>query len=598
MAAIGLFLFSSFISIGCWLYKVDMYHAPSSRRSFRPLRVSLFAFSVALALSTQARTAARPKSVEALLYSTMPSTFAHSPAMAMDKDAKTYFKSVYGMEEGDDFMVLLSQPIPVQSIRIVTGDEEGEDLLTDGFVDVSADGKTFTRAGDFNKQGVLAASLKKKWVIALRIRVNPRKSLPSLLIREIEIKSATPITHTQLGPGRGFNDISQAPDLAEWSAKAESQMEAFWFDTQSLLYSDKFITPNKINIVYKTGPDVTPVAATGGGVMTVNSKWAREHPEDTGLTVHEMAHAVQSMIAYNPVWLIEGIADYVRWIKFEPQNYKARINVNTATYKDSYRTTATFLGWLELHYDAKLVTKLNHATRFGTYREEMFKEYCGKDVQTLWAEFIADYKANPDMIVTPKVAPADQPRVVPTVAAGTSVSVDLSPYFDAIGVVSDGARFGETSGFDAGGAAYSASLLGEKPTYRNVTFTVGKAGAPNVVTAKGKTIALPAGSYRSLWLLGAAIEGGQIGQTLTVTYTDGTTDTLYQNFSDWYQPQRYPGEGRGVRMSYRNMGDGNKDPRTFYAYTYGFAVNPAKTVKSVTLPGNDFVKIVGITLAK
>ena len=98
--------------------------------------------------------------------------------------------------------------------------------------------------------------------------------------------------------------------------------------------------------------------------------------------------------------------------------------------------------------------------------------------------------------------------MVPTVAANTSVPVDLAPYFDALGVVRDGAQFDGASGFDAGGAAYSAALLGEKPTYRNVTFTVGKAGAPNVVTAKGKTIALPAGSYKSLWLLGAAIAGG------------------------------------------------------------------------------------------
>jgi hypothetical protein len=577
----------------------------SNHPSSRPFRSSLFAIFGALSLCAVlggtralAQTATAPILAEALLYSTMPSTFDHSPAMAMDKDAKTYFKSVYGMGDGDDFMVLLSKPIPVESIRIATGDEEGQDLLTDGFIEVSADGSTFTKAGDFDKKGALAASLNKKPVLALRIRVNSGRSLPSLLIREIEIKSSAPIAHAQLGPGRGFNDISQAPDLAQWATKAESQMEAFWFDTQSLLYSDKFITPNKINIVYKTGPDVTPVAATGGGVMTVNSQWCRAHPEDTGLTVHEMAHSVQSMIAYNPVWLIEGIADYVRWIKFEPENYKARINVEKATYKDSYRTTATFLGWLELHYDSKLVTKLNHATRFGTYREEMFKEYCGKEVSALWAEFIADYKASPDTIVTPKIAPADRPRVAPTVAANASVPVDLAPHFDAIGIVGDRARFDLASGFDGGGAAYSAALLGEKPTYRNVTFAVGKAGAPNVVTAKGKTIALPAGSYKSLWLLGAAIEGAQIGQTLTVAYADGTTDTLYQNFSDWFQPQRYPGEGRGVRMSYRNLSDGSKDPRTFYAYAYGFAVNPAKTVKSVSLPSNDFVKIVGITLAK
>lgn len=577
----------------------------TTRHLVRPSFAALAACSVAVALSAlpgggsaQAQSATAPKGAEALLYSTMPSTFAHSPDMAMDKDPKSYFKTVYGMGDGDDFMVLLSQPVPVESLKVTTGDEEGQDILTDAFVDVSADGATYTKAGDFNAQGVMTASLSNKPVLAFRIRLNRRRSAPTLVIRDIEVKSSSPISHVQIGPGRGFADLSEAPDLADWAARGEAQMESYWFDTAAMLYSDKFITPNKINVVYKTGPGVTPVAATGGGVMTVNSKWCREHPEDTGLMVHEMAHAVQSMIAYNPVWLIEGIADYIRWVKFEPQNYKPRIDVNKATYKDSYRTTGTFLGWLELHYDPRLVTKLNHATRFGTYRESMFKEYCGKDVDTLWAEFIAAYKANPDTIITPKLAPADQPRVMPTVAANSSVSVDLSPFFDTVGIVSDGKRFDGSSGFDGGGAAYSSSLLGASPTYKNVQFTVGKPDVPNVVASKGKVIPLPAGSYKSIWLLGAAIEGSQVGQTMTITYTDGSTESLYQNFSDWFQPQRYPGEGRTTRMAYRNMGDGQKDPRIFYAYAYGFPLNGTKTVRSITLPNNEFVKIVGISLAK
>ena len=63
-------------------------------------------------------------SVEALVYTTMPSTTAHRPEMALDGDADTYFKSAYGMSEGDTFLVLLSQPIPVQSLHILTGDAE------------------------------------------------------------------------------------------------------------------------------------------------------------------------------------------------------------------------------------------------------------------------------------------------------------------------------------------------------------------------------------------------------------------------------------------------------------------------------------------
>ena len=225
------------------------------------------------------------------------------------------------------------------------------------------------------------------------------------------------ISHVQWGPGRGFADISEAPDVAEWAQKAEKQMEVFWPDTAALLYSDGFITPNMVNVVYRTGPNVTAVAATGGGVMTVNTKWARAHPEDTGLTVHEMAHVVQSMSAYNPVWLIEGIADYIRWIKFEPENYHVRINAQKATYHDSYRTTATFLAWCELHYDNRLVTKLNHDVRFGNYKVGLFKQYCGKDVDTLWTEFIAAYQADPVHIITRPVAEADRPHPVPVVKA-------------------------------------------------------------------------------------------------------------------------------------------------------------------------------------
>ena len=353
-----------------------------------------------------------------------------------------------------------------------------------------------------------------------------------------------------------------------------------------------------VYVIYRTGPDVTPVAATGGGVMTVNSAWCRQHPEDTGLTVHEMAHVLQAFSAYNPVWLVEGVADYIRWIKFEPQNYRARINPKTATYHDAYRTTATFLGWCELHYDSRLVTKLNQDVRFGTYTNAKFKQYCSKDVDTLWTEFLAAYQADPVNIVTPPVPPADKPRSLPIVKVGSSVPVDLTAAFNTIGVSKDGDKFPESSGFDEGGASYSATLLGATQVSRDVQFTLGRAGANNTLSCRGNTVLLPAGMYASLWMLGAAVEGNQMAQTFQVTYTDGTTQTLYQNFSDWFQPQRFPGETRAVKMAYRNLADGSRDARTFTLYSYGFALSSAKTVQSVTLPNNPNVKLLAITLAQ
>jgi hypothetical protein len=550
------------------------------------------------------RPPARPAAaaVEALLYSTMPSTAAHRPEMAMDGDAASYFKSAYGMDDGDDFLVLLSRPIPVRSLRITTGDAPGQDLLTGGFVEVSPDTVTYRRAASFDSTGTAGASLQGAPVMALRIRLDANQGLPTLVIREITIASSVPISHVQAGPGRGFPDLSHVPDpspaLIAWSRRAEAQMESFWPDTDALLYSDGFIPPNMVNVVYRTGPGVTGIAATGGGVMTVNTAWCDQHPDDTPLTVHETAHVVQAYSSYDPVWLVEGIADYIRWVKFEPEHFHPRINVQRATYHDAYQTTATFLAWCEIHYDSALVTKLNRAVRFGTYTNDLFKEYCGKDVDSLWSEFVADYEADPVNIITTPLAAADRPRALPAVTPGSEVPVDLSSVFDTVGLYSDGSTYPVTSGADGEGYSYSAELLGKTQTWHGVPFQLGPPAARDLVTARGLVVPLPPGDYTSLWLLGAAVEGNQMAQTFTVTYTDGTTATLSQNMSDWFQPQDFPGEERAVRMAYRNSADGSRDNRPFYVYGYGFPLDGTKSVRSVTLPGNLDVKILAITLAK
>ena len=538
-----------------------------------------------------------PGPVEALIYSTLPSTAAHRPEMALDGDPQTYFRSAGGMEDGDDFLVLLSRPVPVQAIQVVTGDAEHQDTLTGGLLETSPDSVHYSRAASFSLSGVGSAT-GRRLVRAIRIRLMPNENVPSLVIREITLFGPVKIAHVQWGAGRGFPNISQAPDLAVWARTAETQMEESWPDTDALLYSDKFIPPNMVNVVYKTGPGVTGVAATGGGVMTVNSAWCRAHPKDTGLTVHEAAHVIQAYSSYNPVWLVEGIADYIRWVKFEPQNFHPRINVQKATYHDAYQTTATFLGWCELHYDSGLVTKLNKAVRFGTYHNRLFQTYCGKDVDTLWSEFIAAYQADPATIITPPVAAADRPRILPVVLAGSGTPVDLSASFNTAGITRDGVPFSAAAGLDSGGVAYSQRRLGQTLTWRNVPFRLGPPDAPDAVSCRSETVSLPVGQYADLWLLGAAVNGSQTGQIFMVTYGDGTTVSLAQNFSDWFEPQGFPGESRAVKMGYRNTASAEKDARTFYAYSYGFPLDSRKIVKSVTFPDNDSVKILALTLTK
>ena len=196
------------------------------------------------------------------------------------------------------------------------------------------------------------------------------------------------------------------------------------------------------------------------------------------------------------------------------------------------------------------------------------------------------------------MAAGDRPRALPAVAAGSSAPADLASAFNTTGLYADGATFGETDGMDSGGAAYSANLLGATQTWKNVQFNIGPAAAPDAITCAGQVIALPQGKYASLWLLGTGVQGNQVGQVFTVTYADGTTAKLVQNFSDWFQPQDFPGESRAIKMPHRVMASGATDPRPFYLYTYGFSLDPAKEVKSITSPSNENIKILAVTVAK
>jgi hypothetical protein len=178
------------------------------------------------------------------------------------------------------------------------------------------------------------------------------------------------------------------------------------------------------------------------------------------------------------------------------------------------------------------------------------------------------------------------------VAAASQVS--LAGAFNQVGIVADGSTFG--AGIDGFGFALSGNLLGTTQNSSGVSFTIGAVGGNNVVSAAGQTINLPAGTFSSLQFLATAVNGNQPGQTFTVTYTDLTTATFTQGISDWFTPQQFAGEANAVPMAYRDMNNGGMQNATFCVYGYSLNVNPAKTVKSFTLPNNSHLKILAETL--
>jgi hypothetical protein len=193
-------------------------------------------------------------------------------------------------------------------------------------------------------------------------------------------------------------DTSQAPDLAAWGRHAGELCAEWYPKICALLASDGFTPPRTVRLRFRDGRGV---AATGGGTISINAVYVRRATNDFGMVIHELTHIVQSYHRGNtPGWLTEGIADNIRLSHFEPQARRPRINPEKAKYTDAYKITAIFLEWVEKKYDEQLVKKLNQAAREGKFQIELFKDYTGKTVDELWAEFADTLRAKPSTTTT------------------------------------------------------------------------------------------------------------------------------------------------------------------------------------------------------
>jgi subtilase family serine protease len=185
------------------------------------------------------------------------------------------------------------------------------------------------------------------------------------------------------------------------------------------------------------------------------------------------------------------------------------------------------------------------------------------------------------------------PTATPTGSAGTGTVVNLSGAFNLNGIYTDGTTF-TTGGIDGTGSAYSGNLLGSSLTWLGTSFSFGPANQLNAV--RNKTVTLPSGSFVTLRLLAAGINGNQVSQTFKVNYTDGSSSTFTQSVSDWFSPQGYAGESTAKAMPYRDTSSGTTDNRTFNLYGYSFALSSGKTVSSLVLPANNNVVLLAATV--
>jgi hypothetical protein len=124
-----------------------------------------------------------------------------------------------------------------------------------------------------------------------------------------------------------------------------------------------------------------------------------------------------------------------------------------------------------------------------------------------------------------------------TVTASSSAPSGRS---NRAGVVSDGSAF--FGSLDIGRYAQSANLLGGAVMWNGNAYALGAPDGPDVVQASGH--------FAALSFVAAAVNGNQPGQTFTVTYADGTNQTVTPSLSDWAFAEGYP---EGVELAHHAL---------------------------------------------
>jgi Peptidase of plants and bacteria len=326
---------------------------------------------------------ANPSPVRATVHTTLTTSAGQIRQFAFDGDPHTFFASAEKPETSDHFTLNFDDEVEVTSIGVVTGLPDGSGSLGAGDVEVSADGRMFAHHSKI-ADGHARMDLRDTRLRAVRIK--PTRNLPhALVIREITITSNPPVA-TFRYPVEFVVDVADAPEMRAWAVHVAEVCERAYPMINDELESPGFTPPSLVRMALRKR--YRGVAAAGGGRITGSVNYFKDHPHDVGAMVHETVHIVQNYQGQreNPGWLVEGVADYVRFFKFEPGRI-GRIDADRAHYNNSYRVTAAFLDYLTETYHKPIVPVLNRAMREGRYDEKLFQELTGKSPNDLDADW-------------------------------------------------------------------------------------------------------------------------------------------------------------------------------------------------------------------
>ncbi|QDW26419.1 secretory protein [Pedobacter sp. KBS0701] len=181
--------------------------------------------------------------------------------------------------------------------------------------------------------------------------------------------------------------ISKDPDLDPMVRK---KLIATYFEIYPTLVKT-FNEKSTHDVLFVVDTAYKAVAEASGNRILFSAGYMKAHPTDIDVVTHETMHIVQGYgYSAGPVWLTEGIADYVRY-KYGVDNVGSKWSLpaynEKQSYTNSYRITARFFAWLEQNVKPGLIAALDKQLRAHQYTQESWTDLTGKTLDQLWADY-------------------------------------------------------------------------------------------------------------------------------------------------------------------------------------------------------------------
>ncbi|QJW96205.1 hypothetical protein FTUN_3762 [Frigoriglobus tundricola] len=300
---------------------------------------------------------------------------------AFDGNPNTFFASTENAGAGDHFTLVFDRAVAVTAVEVRTGTPNESQGLTSGHLEVSADGTAFEPLAAF-AAGAARGDAGGRSVRAVRVR--PGAQPHPLLVREVAIRSDPPLAAFRY-PVEFAVDAADAPHLAPWAERVARTCERAYPMICDELAADGFRPPSRVPFVVRR--DAPALVGASGNRVIASAGYFEANPHDVGAVIHAVSFVVQAYKGHgSPAWLVHGIADYVRFFKFEP-GALGPPDPDTARYDGDPHETAAFLAHLVAAHDPALVRRLNAALREGRYTDDIWPALTGRSLPELGDEW-------------------------------------------------------------------------------------------------------------------------------------------------------------------------------------------------------------------